>query len=65
MKGNQIRFSPNFLAIPSCFTTTYCTAYLGCFPPIVGILSFLDLSMAVGILDEPGFSKNISINLKF
>ena len=24
MKGNQIRFSPNFLAIPSCFTTTYC-----------------------------------------
>ena len=26
MKGNQIRFSPNFLAIPTCFTTTYCGA---------------------------------------
>ena len=25
MKGNQIRFSPNFWAIPSCFTTTYST----------------------------------------
>ncbi len=24
MKGNQIRFSPNFLAIPTCFTTTKC-----------------------------------------
>ena len=23
MKGNQIRFSPNFLVIPTCFTTTY------------------------------------------
>ena len=22
MKGNKIRFSPNFLAIPTCFTTT-------------------------------------------
>ena len=24
MKGNQIRLSPNFLAIPTCFTTIYC-----------------------------------------
>ena len=23
MKGHQIRFSPDFLAIPTCFTTTY------------------------------------------
>ena len=22
MKGNQIRFSPNFLAMPTCFTTS-------------------------------------------
>ena len=27
MKGNQIRLSPNFLAIPTCFTTTYCAVW--------------------------------------
>ena len=27
MKGNQIQFSPNFWAIPTCFTTTYYTVY--------------------------------------
>ena len=26
MKGKRIRFSPNFLAIPSCFTATYSPA---------------------------------------
>ena len=32
MKGNQIRLSPNFLAIPTCFTTTYMYMYMYMFP---------------------------------
>ena len=30
MKGNQIKLSPIFLAIPTYFTTTYCISWCQC-----------------------------------